>query len=374
MQLVIFQTIFQVTFAIIIYLVIIRQRTKTITYVVGWLLIMPLTLVVPFWLIDYLKVDNLVVRLALATPTYIVFFRCIEAMYGTSPPVVETNIGTYCVYYTSIMHFDWDEKTQQRKSITLFELGQSVWKALQSGIMLSAITSFMISTSFRPFASSNVVTTDYHLHFNDLLAPSHLANAYIAIFLVQCTLSLGFALTALGDEARGLKRTKPFFNNPLLTSTSPSDFWSRKWNVMMHRVLKYGSFLPARKSFKFSVYSSMAITYVTSGLLHEYANMITFYHRQELRNPETGLCDTCYVYHPGKTLAFFAWNAVVTILEKPVTSILHHFNFPKLPLPILSTLVVMTSAHVSHWIYGDNVAANFFHHLSIGLWKLEKVP
>jgi hypothetical protein len=33
----------------------------------------------------------------------VIFFRCIEAMYGTSPHVVEWSISNYCGYYSSMV-------------------------------------------------------------------------------------------------------------------------------------------------------------------------------------------------------------------------------------------------------------------------------
>ena len=44
-------------------------------------------------------------------------------------------------------------------------------------------------------------------------------------------------MAAFGENFQGYA-TAPVFLNPLFASTSPSDFWGRKWNLTIHRNLK----------------------------------------------------------------------------------------------------------------------------------------
>ena len=58
-------------------------------------------------------------------------------------------------------------------------------------------------------------------------------------------------------------------SNPLLTATSPSDFWGRKWNLIVHSVLKNGVFKPV---YNFTYNRPLAVLscFVASGLFHEW--------------------------------------------------------------------------------------------------------
>ncbi len=58
-------------------------------------------------------------------------------------------------------------------------------------------------------------------------------------------------------------------NNPLLTATSPSDFWGRKWNSIVHSVLKNGVFKPM---YNFTSNRPLAVfsSFIASGLFHEW--------------------------------------------------------------------------------------------------------
>lgn len=351
---------------------IIQRRGTILSYIIGWCIIIPIALVFPYELLEVLQVESLVIKMAFVTPSTIVFFRCIEAMYDTSPHTVETNLGTYCIYYSSLLHFEWNKITATRKTISIQQVGVTVMKVIGIKLGLSIICSFLLHTNFKPFPSS-ISYTDYHLdNIIELLQPSHILNAYLCGILVFLTLHFGFTMTAFGDEIKGFVYTKPSFLNPLYTSTSPSDFWNKKWNLMIHRILKYGCYLPTYKNIK-SKYISIAFTFFISGLLHEYTNSIMFYHRRELRNPITGICDDCYQYKYGKLLAFFTWNGIVMLLERPFAKYLFANRQPQLPIPIISTLVVLTALPVGHWYFGDWIAGQYFHHLSIGLWTIRKV-
>merc|ERR1712165_192462 len=102
----------------------------------------------------------------------------------------------------------------------------------------------------------------------DLFTPQHFANGYLLSVMTFLHLALGFGMTALGNKAQGYS-TKAIFLNPLFASRTPTEFWTKRWNVMIHQTLKYGTFLPAK--FSFNPYISILLTYFVSGLFHDYA-------------------------------------------------------------------------------------------------------
>jgi hypothetical protein len=223
------------------------------------------------------------------------------------------------------------------------------------------VLSLEMNYNFEPFASSSPVKLE-DFHFNlDLLSPAHLGNTYCLAVLTYLTLTFGFELAVLGEQIKGYY-TPPVFSNPLFTSTSPSDFWGRKWNKMIHRILKYGAFEPARQFV--SVPAAVVFTFVVSGLVHDYSWSLIFY--------QHGKCLDCFVPVLLKLTAFFAWNGVVMLLERPLGPYVRPLT-SRLPVAVVSTLVVLTALPVSHWYSGDWAKGGYFADLSIGVWQIRKL-
>lgn len=141
---------------------------------------------------------------------------------------------------------------------------------------------------------------------------------------------------------------------------------------MIHNVLKYGSFLPARKFVPTKV--AIIISFLVSGLIHDYVWAALFYHHGHRRDEETGICHGCFAPTTLKLTAFFFWNGLVMLLEKPLGK-LSPFTWCSsyLPVPILSTLVILTALPVSHWYTGDWAVGGYFNDFAIALWHIKKL-
>jgi len=264
----------QCAFAFLIYTTIIPHRGTTKAYLIGWGFIIPLSCGMPFWILECLDVRNKVVKLAGGNIMSIVGFRCVEAMYGTPPsPVVEASLSNYVAYYNTLVPFVWDEKTQARKRVTAGEILRTVVWLVFVFHAYSLLLSFMIHYDFKPFPNDHVELDQFHLTL-DLFTPQHFANGYLLAVLTYLNLSLGFGATALGNKLQG-HSTVPIFRNPLFASRTPTEFWTRRWNVMIHLMMKYGVFRPMRRMVGGSV--AVVVAFVVSGLFHEYAWAIDFY-------------------------------------------------------------------------------------------------
>jgi hypothetical protein len=225
----------QCLLAAIIYKFIIGQRGTIQAYLLGWGVIVPFVLAFPFWLLETFDMRNKVVKISTGTIVMIVGFRCLEAMYDCSPPVVESSLTNYLIYYTTPCPLEWDKKTQTVRKVTSKQVIRMLIKFYFHFTMLGLVLSVAMHFNFQPF-ESNVNFDQWNLTW-DLLSPAHLANAYLAVVLTYYSLWIVFESTALGENLQGYA-TKPIFSNPLLTSTIPIDFWTKKWNVMIHLILK----------------------------------------------------------------------------------------------------------------------------------------
>ena len=81
----------------------------------------------------------------------------------------------------------------------------------------------------------------------------------------------------------------------------------------------------------------------------------------------------CFVPIYFKVLAFFAWNGLLVLLEKPISRTrLCQALKQVLPLPVVSTLVLVPALPVAHWFVSDWVLGGFFMDLSLGFWTIVK--
>jgi Membrane bound O-acyl transferase family len=332
------------------------------SYILGWGCIIPISFYLPYEMLYHLRILNASVRMSTGTSAIIVAYRCIEAMYHTSPHTVEYDIYTYMTYYSSLLHFQWNPITHQRRLITIRELIVNVGYFVFTWAALSMLLSYLMHYDFLPFGSPIQDIHNFHFNF-DIFHFGHIGNMYLLAVLTYLTLSFGLEITSIGEQIKG-HYTEPIFYNPLFGSRSPSDFWNRRWNNMIHTILKYGTFYPAQRFV--SKRLALFVTFLMSGFIHEYSWSLMFYHHPD----DSG--EPVFVPLYTKLTAFFAWNGIVTLLERPLAPFVQPIT-SKLPTLIVSTLVVLTVLPVSHWFTGDWVAGNFFNHLSHGLCVIRKV-
>ena len=67
-------------------------------------------------------------------------------------------------------------------------------------------------------------------------------------------------------------RPQTFFRNPLIESTSPIDFWSHRWNLLIKGLFHRSIFSPLRARRMPAALGALA-AFAVSGLFHEYAFM-----------------------------------------------------------------------------------------------------
>jgi len=180
-----------------------------------------------------------------------------------------------------------------------------------------------------------------------------------------------FEFCQLAENLKGYAAKDPF-RDPIWSSTSPRDFWGRRWNLVIHETLKRGAFEPCSQFLSRPL--AMFIAFLMSGLLHEYSWSVTFYHHSHSRDEETGTCSDCYAMTVFKLTSFFVWNGVVMMLERPLRKYPPFSWISKhLPIPIISTLVLSTALPVSHWFTGDWVVGGFFRDWSHAVWLIRQL-
>jgi hypothetical protein len=350
-----------------VYHFIVLKRGTTVSYLIGYGLIIPLALHLPYTFMEALDLQNKVLKMSFFPLPTVVVFRAVEAMHDTSPCVVESSLATYMVYYSSAAHFIWDPETGKRRKMTGKELTSVLLKILMHSTLAVLLLSFLLHYDFQPFPST-VKLEKYHFEW-ELFSLSHILNAYCLALLTYALLCAGFE--AMGLASPGLFYARPTFLSPLLSSRSPADFWGRRWNLMLHRTLKHGVYLPAMKGGRSKLLPTI-LTFACSGLWHDYVWTLIFYQLEQSRDPSTGRCDGCFSPMPLKVTAFFLWNGLLVVLERPCGKYLQPFT-KHLPTPLVSTLVLLLALPISHWYNGDWAIGGLFRDFSIALLHIEKV-
>eukprot|EP00977_Amphora_coffeiformis_P003590 scaffold701_cov158-Amphora_coffeaeformis.AAC.18 len=129
----------------------------------------------------------------------------------------------------------------------------------------------------------------------------------------------------------------------MLLSRSVSEFWGKRWNLMIHRFLKHGVMRPAKKYYSTSV--SIILAFVFSGLLHDYTWTVVFYHHSQHECATCSDCDDCFDFKPLKVSIFFLYCGLCMLLERPLSPYLGFLK--SWPTPIVAQLVLLTGCPVS---------------------------
>ena len=184
-----------------------------------------------------------------------------KAMHGTIPHDLGANATTFCIYCTSVVDNVRDEKGKMSKTTKLDN--KKNWKRfvksfIMVGVMLTVldtpqdwklfnytpssffqflhlkhlINNFAIACKCFHISFRNVSYHAWHNHLYDF------TYTYFETDLQHLTLLSGTSVAAL--IAGHLTGTKlhDASNDPLLSSSSPSDFWGRRWNNIVHRAMK----------------------------------------------------------------------------------------------------------------------------------------
>ena len=111
--------------------------------------------------------------------------------------------------------------------------------------------------------------------------------------------------------------------NPMFSSTSISEFWGQRWNMVVHNGLKHGIYKPIRSyttstsntaiiNTKYSKYIAAFVTFLVSGLIHEYVNLVIFHNKESSSHHQYPSSSYQFQW---KQILFFGWNGILIILE-----------------------------------------------------------
>ena len=333
----------------------IAKGTSIIGYMLGWLVLLPFWIIAPSPMATAAGIDNIIIRFFVCgtTPT-LAIFRTLEAMYGFTPSHAITSVYSYALYFTSPLllypktesnNKDGGTYQRRREWLTL------VYRAavpFGSGLVVTGLYQSYLR-QVRPYAKGPASTPahlytwssvrDVHLWYETLLYA-----LLLQFYLATCSSGLAFTTIILTGRP-----TQPISDAPLQHCTSPSDFWGRRWNNLIHTCLKNGVFKPIR-SLGGPTTLAVFATFIASGLFHEWLLPATI--------PD-------YPHTHGLAIAFFLWNAILVAVEMMIGARLARWfasGIPFIPRPLITIAVISMGLPVGHWFLDSYMRSDLFKH------------
>ena len=380
-----------------------KQERTLQAYLIGWGLIVPFWISWPVWLLSVVDVRNAIFRFLVGGIAPIICcFRTTEAIYGFCPKHATRSARDFCFYFATVpivARVKDDDKQNGNNNNNNNNNNANVNKSSSSTSIAGRTIGDPIPCSnskkmkhlgtflgllFFTGALQSILTP--HLHLNvfgmgiegvadqdvewhatqryftwQLYANSALQALLFQMYLTMYLEALTFAFSVLtGFEA------EPAMDNPLLESTSPTDFWGRRWNTVVHTVLKNGVYKPLRKCAVLPRAAAVLATFVASGVFHEWILVLVFVtpttddHWRWLVF-ETGRKDVHYDPSYGGSIVFFSWQALLIGLELSFGRTRFVRRIAKiLPKQVKTAIVVGMGVPLAHFFLEPYVTSGFF--------------
>lgn len=274
------------------------------------LLFLPVWIWGPKYAMDVLGVQNKVLRFSLCVifPTLNIF-RLFEAFFGFVPTWACQSIEAYSLYLSCPAIVRISPQTGMPIAATpqevLYRFGKFLLYLTGTGMYLSC---FLIGSkqvaetpSFFPtIATWKPVPQDWYswnslwnVHqWKDSIFNSYLMLSLLVCFMEILAMTLGISPGVSVEESS---------LNPIFGCNSPSDFWGKRWNRIVHDSLKGGVYKPFR-CMGYPPLVAVLATFMASGLFHEWILPVVM---------------SDYQYRHGPAMCFFLWQ-VVLMTGKPL--------------------------------------------------------
>lgn len=249
------------------------------------------------------------------------FFRLLELACKTGPKGFDSSLSRFVLYVASPaeVKFDSEGRFQQAPPGYLQERFKDM---TCHGLVFILFLSIGSTSDFKPFIPEGEEPGRMSYLGYPLSLPSTELQAFLVFANLASSLSLFRFLCALiGIE------THEHMRNPLMLSTSVKDFWGRRWNLLIHRLMHRSFFKPLARCV--GPRSGAIAAFAVSGLFHEYMWLLANWHEKR------------YIYKFGGPLLFFAVQFALLTME----SLLKHTwcgkTMSNLPGPILTCLTTL---------------------------------
>ena len=141
------------------------------------------------------------------------------------------SLGNYLCYMGFLLVPTFHENHPVKA--TLHSFGEIMSTHLFWYLLNTIMYSFLAPVDYAPF---NTDSEAHHVFWS--LELRHLCNNFVAAVLVSLSLSFSLSGVSALVQLVGGFQCEHVVDNPMFQSSSPSDFWGRRWNRLIHVGLK----------------------------------------------------------------------------------------------------------------------------------------
>lgn len=340
--------------SVLLFKFCVKKQGTLLSYVVCYLVVIPMLLLGPYQVFKALKIRNQIFRFALGAVMPITcLFKTSAVAHGFVPDYAKQSTKTFSLFYAFPMMMDRDPKLDKfvpgSMSNVIGHLRMFLALLGANGALFSLC--LCIPNIVPPFAQGALPPDSDWYSLSALLYPQEWLPRNILFGITfQILVSLfGEGLMFAQIFVTGYK-TRGMMDNPMLSARSPSQFWGSKWNIVIHDVLKIGAYLPLRRHLPRPV--AMLGTFAASGLFHEALLWIFSY---PIDDSDGCISDAsansskaqCYQPYLFTTTLFFLHQALFVGLEYSPLGQLPLWS--KVPDGLATLLIVSVGATFGHF-------------------------
>ena len=326
---------------------------------------LPLVILGPIHAVRILEIRNVVlIMVLLLTPT-VTSFRILEAVSGFAPVPSTKSLRNYVMYFSCLNGMEFDAEGNPKRVSRRFLL-RRLGLLARDYVVASFLMGILKPRGFAFFGDHSVTAVDsMDRPWSEILSWTHQPlNNFLLAWLLGAVGSQGTIGTGLVYNLVYGVQTYEAFLNPMLRSRTPSDFWGRRWNLLVHNGLKNGVYKPTRKRTA-SKLVAVAATFLASGILHEYCNLVMFtgFGGTDGTDPTEGGGDDgddAYRFR-WEQILFFGWNGILIALEHTIGHwSIFQWTSRNLPSVLVTVLVVSSALPLAHLFMGDYIRYGYF--------------
>ena len=275
-------------------------------------------------------------------------------MYGFAPAHAVSSVGSYVFYFCCPSRILQDPKTEKAVPTSVSQTATHLLNCLGLLLLTGMYQSLFVLLDWFPNLGAGPESTPANYYkVSSMWDVSDWKENILVAILFQLYLSAFSEGLIFATNLLSGKRTVKFSDNPMFESTSPSDFWGRRWNLIVHDCLKHGVYKPVR-SLGGHASVAVAASFLASGMFHEWLLPAVFYD---------------YPSTHGVTLLFFMWQAMLVVSEAVVGRYFRPIG-QALPRLLRTALVILLGLPLAHWFCDTYIRSSFFLHGQQGLFMI----
>jgi len=312
---------------------------------------MPCVVLEPIYAVRALEIRNVGLIMVFLTTSTVSSLRITEALSGFAPVPTRTSLRNYVAYFSCLLGMEFDPLTGNPKRVSREFFRKRLTTLGRDFAIVSLIISFLKPYEYEFFETHRAVDSMDHT-LQEVFSWQHLLNNLFVAFLISACLSqFSIGVSLVYNIFYGVQ-TYEIVLNPMLKSKSPSDFWGRRWNMLVHNGLKNGVYKPTRKHTSSKLLAVVA-TFVVSGIIHEYVNYVMFHGH--------GSDEDVVQNFAWKQMIFFGWNGILVGLEYLIGHwTIFQWMSRTLPPIVLTALVLCSALPLAHLFTGDWIKHGYF--------------